>query len=328
MKYPKKTPSQKYQQSLKSIPIPGEGNGCHTFLLGVATYGIKAGMDKDQIFHDIRSQIPQGRRNVSDQEIRSAIERASMDTLPIEAIKGKSIVSIHEKPLFHKPKELVKAEYLDNLLKRGRGFDEADFWEASPVRLLDEPSNDALLLLDILYASSDILFIGDQYSKKVMSVDKWKVHIEKNGTRDLPHIIPNPLSGQQHKTQMGKLSYRCDAAVQEYRFSVAEFDSLSCEDQFAFWAAVPLPLAALIYTGGKSLHGWVRIENVDTETKWTTCIEEKLYKQRLIPMGVDPACRNESRLSRLPGHFRSATQRWQRLLYLNPEPSRFPLVGQ
>jgi hypothetical protein len=44
----------------------------------------------------------------------------------------------------------------------------------------------------------------------------------------------------------------------------------------------------------------------------------------LCPLGCDPACRNESRLSRLPGHFRREKNAWQRLLYLNPDPEGNP----
>ena len=44
-----------------------------------------------------------------------------------------------------------------------------------------------------------------------------------------------------------------------------------------------------------------------------------LFAERLVPLGVDAACRNEARLSRMPGYLRPDSQRLQRLLYLAPE---------
>ena len=48
-------------------------------------------------------------------------------------------------------------------------------------------------------------------------------------------------------------------------------------------------------------------------------VEGRLFGQYLIPLGCDAACRNEARLSRMPGHFRTEKGRWQKILYLAPE---------
>jgi hypothetical protein len=107
--------------------------------------------------------------------------------------------------------------------------------------------------------------------------------------------------------------------VKGFRFAVAEFDGMSREDQLSFWWAVNLPVCALIDSGGKSLHAWIRIDGVETASLWTELVEGKLFGRWLIPLGCDAACRNEARLSRLPGHFREEKGRWQRILYLAPE---------
>jgi hypothetical protein len=98
-----------------------------------------------------------------------------------------------------------------------------------------------------------------------------------------------------------------------------EFDALPREDQLAFWWAVRLPVVVLVDSGGKSVHGWVRVRDVACAAEWGRSIEQHLFRDLLQPLGVDPACKNESRLSRLPGHHRKETGRWQRLLYLAPE---------
>ena len=122
-------------------------------------------------------------------------------------------------------------------------------------------------------------------------------------------------------TKAGKLSDRCDGCVRKFAYAVAEFDGAPKTDQLRFWVSIlqceTLDLAAIIDSGGKSLHGWVRAGCSDAE-EWTAKVEGDLFPNLLVPLGVDPACRNESRMSRMPGHFRSEKGNWQRLLYLNP----------
>jgi hypothetical protein len=103
---------------------------------------------------------------------------------------------------------------------------------------------------------------------------------------------------------------------------MAEFDGLCREDQIRFWSAVKLPIVALIDSGGKSIHAWLDVQKlakVETPEQWQSEIKGRLYDRILTPLGVDSACSNPARLSRLPGYFRSEKQAWQRLLWLSPE---------
>lgn len=92
--------------------------------------------------------------------------------------------------------------------------------------------------------------------------------------------------------------------------AVAEFDNLNRHDQLAFWASIPLPVTALIDSGGKSIHALISIQGVSSCSEWKKRVEDGLYARYLVPLGVDPACRNEARLSRLPGHYRDGNN-WQ-----------------
>jgi len=105
---------------------------------------------------------------------------------------------------------------------------------------------------------------------------------------------------------------------------MVEFDDLSREDQLAFWWTVKLPVAALIDSGNKSIHGIIALNDVNDAATWTREVENNLFKTLLIPLGVDGACRNEARLSRLPGHRRD-NGRMQRLIYLAPGGRRVGL---
>ena len=104
----------------------------------------------------------------------------------------------------------------------------------------------------------------------------------------------NPLDGNGIKNEN----------VTSFRYALVESDSLPLEKQNALIRELQLPVAALVYSGGKSIHAIVRIEASDfTEYKKRV---EYLYsvcgKNGLI---VDTQNKNPSRLSRMPGVVRN-----------------------
>ena len=300
-----------YTEALRTMP-PAGGGGCHAALLGIATRGLLAGLDAGQIFRDIRGAV-HGSRTVSDKEISQAIAKAGQPGF---------------KPQPHTPAAIPGPATLAKIIQAGRAYGEADLWEVSPVRLTWEPEEDAANLLRHLYATADILFIGGREStgpRHVRTVAEW---LKTDLTR-WPHIAPNPMTGNPApgKADPAKLTYRGDNCIAAFRYCVVEFDGLPLEDQLRFWAGVNLPVAALITSGGKSVHGWLRVDVADAAA-WDAQVRP-LYKSRLVPLGVDGACANPARLSRLPGHFRQDKGQRQRLLFLDPAARgpRFYLTG-
>jgi len=299
---------RRYREALDTIPPPGRG--CHPTLLRVANLGIAAGIAAESVFSDIRAAIPQGTRRVPDREILVTVDKAAKDAA--------SATPAHRPRAWpSKTNPQVDGVRLRNKIIAEGSRDEADLWEASPVRLGEAVPWDALLLLDLLYREEDYLFIGNLFARPVRQVAEWRQLLKLHGPF-WPHIMPNPVDGQLHATSAGTPSWRCDAAVCDFRFAVAEFDNLSRADQIAFWSGTIsqglVDVAVLIDSGGKSLHAWVRVDRPDRDA-WECEVEQELFGQWLAPMGVDLACRNESRLSRLPGHYRADTGNRQRLLY-------------
>lgn len=307
---------ERYQESRRNIPTPG-GGGCHTAILGVANLGVIAGLTAEAIFQDLRRSIPQGKRRISDREITDAINKALQDH------DGGSFTP---RP---RPKPAVRngKTALQKIIDQSKISDEADLWEASPIRLLGEPKDDPVLLLETLYASTDLLWIGEHYDAGILgetirTAGEWIIHFGKGGKTG-PHIIPNPLTGTpaMKKTGDGN-TYRGDGNIRSYRFCIAEFDNLTREDQIKFWSAVRLPIVALIESAGKSIHAWIDVQKlapVTTAEQWVIEIQNRLYGSLLTPLGIDPACSNPARLSRMPGHFRREKQGYQRLLWLSLE---------
>ena len=310
-----------FTEALSTLPRPG-GNGYHPRLLGVANIGIRAGIPPDEVAAALRAYTPPGGRQVPDREITDAVTKAALGQATAPRRGGPPRWRVPPPPR-HVPQPIAQpldaAKFMADRLAEGDGYGEADIWEASPVRMETPPGpEDAARLLISLYQPDDRLFIGDTYGRTVKTAAEW-VALFRGGMPIPPHVIPNQVTGVEGLTKSGRPSFRADACVKSFRFAVAEFDGMNREDQLRFWWAVNLPVCALIDSGGKSLHAWIRVDGVTTTEQWTSMVEGMLFGLWLIPLGCDAACRNESRLSRLPGHFRSEKGKWQRLLYLAPE---------
>lgn len=100
------------------------------------------------------------------------------------------------------------------------------------------------------------------------------------------------------------------------RHCLVEFDGGELIDQWQTFVETNLPITAVIYSGGKSLHAWVRIdaqndgefkERVETLFEW--------LKENTKGVDLDEHTKDSARLSRLPGATRG--DKGQDLLALN-----------
>lgn len=100
----------------------------------------------------------------------------------------------------------------------------------------------------------------------------------------------NPLDGKGVKNEN----------VTEFRYALVESDSLDLARQNAIIREMELPVAALVYSGGKSIHAIVHIDagSYDEYRKRVDFLYNVCQKNGLE---LDKQNRNPSRLSRLPG---------------------------
>lgn len=105
-----------------------------------------------------------------------------------------------------------------------------------------------------------------------------------------------------------------DANVTAFRYALVESDAISAERQYAIYHELELPIAAMVHSGGKSIHAIVKIDAPDFKEyqKRVDFLYEVCKKNGLV---VDRNNRNPSRLSRLPGVTRKGNP--QRLLEVN-----------
>jgi hypothetical protein len=251
---------------------------------------------------------------VPDKEIQEAINRSMADFNG-----GTFIPRSRPAPIVQEVKTALR-----RIIDQGKIHDEVDIWESSPIRLLEEPQGDPALFLETLYSQNDLVWIGERYDTGIIgdtirTAGEW-IAFFRNSGKTAPFIIINPLTGATTTTKTGdKPTLRGDGNVATFRFCLVEFDTLSREDQIRFWSAAKLPIVALVDTGGKSIHAWLEVSQltkVETSEQWETEIKDRLYDRILTPLGVDGACSNPARLSRLPGHLRK--EQYQKILWLSP----------
>jgi len=298
----------RFSEALRACPSAGAG--VHSWILSCANWAAIEGVSPGDAQRDILAAMtrpPSPRAEVGIALVKAYAEHR----------RGASFTPRTIAPAKPKPRPMTAAAFI----ARGDGATEADWFEASPVRIDWEPGpKDAAHLLRVLYRPWEFVFCGERYggAEDVRTAAEWIAAFD-DGRPVPPHFIPNPLTGKAHPLADGKLSRRGDSAVAGFLYAVAEFDGMDKASQLALWWGFrSAPIVALIDSGGKSIHAILRVD-CETRADWERDIEGKLFPAVLCPLGCDPACRNESRLSRLPGHFRRERNAWQRLLYLNPE---------
>ena len=138
------------------------------------------------------------------------------------------------------------------------------------------------------------------------------------GKWEIKRDVKYPEAGGRDVTAM--YTRRSQGNVTAWRYFVLESDELN----EALWLRVlvnlPMPIAAIYTSGGRSIHALIQWE-VPSKSEWDAA--RNIIRQIVCPLGADPAALTAVRLSRLPGCLRG--DRMQELIYLNPKPESDPL---
>lgn len=117
-------------------------------------------------------------------------------------------------------------------------------------------------------------------------------------------ICFNPVDGTGRK----------DANVTSYRYALVECDNMEPGKQLAAIHQMELPCAALVYSGGKSIHAIVRV-NAPDYAEYRKRVDHLYATCQKNGLTLDQQNRNPSRLSRMPGILRAGQK--QALLETN-----------
>ena len=205
------------------------------------------------------------------------------------------------------------------------GNDLVDLWETSPIRLESNEPN-TCKIVEILFPGNPLLCCGwNRHHFDTRPRRNWhKLH-------DLRFIVPNPMTARQGLTKDRKLSAHALSNTGPRRFLIVEFDfaqgstgearllgRLQGEGRdirdlnaaLLLHLAEKAPLALVVFSGAKSLHGWFYCENISDENVSRFC----RYAEAL---GADRAHWIRSQFTRMPDGLRDNGKR-QSVYFFNP----------
>jgi hypothetical protein len=139
----------------------------------------------------------------------------------------------------------------------------------------------------------------DPHGGVVLSREEWLARLEERG--DINSFYSRqggpPVGVYLGINPMRQDGRGRDADVVVYRHVLLEFDEISLEEQWLLYTKSKLPCAAIIYSGNKSLHAWVKIYAKDRKE-----FDERvnLVYNHFAAYKPDPHNKNPSRFSRCP----------------------------
>ena len=109
----------------------------------------------------------------------------------------------------------------------------------------------------------------------------------------------NPLDGHGVKNDN----------VTDFRYALVESDSIDISTQNSIIRELELPVAALVYSGGKSIHAIVRVDAVNAK-EYSERVKVLYNICRKNGLEIDKQNKNPSRLSRMPGVLRNGKKQY------------------
>jgi hypothetical protein len=189
-----------------------------------------------------------------------------------------------------------------------RGYSLADLWEASPLRGDYGPEE----VIDHLFPADCLICAGWSDSRfATKRREEWRGIMAK-----LQFIVPSPMLAVTGVTKDGKPSAHTLANTGSRRFLVIEQDNGSADEQAGVLIHLGerAPLALVVSSGGKSLHGWFYCQGMSNEQLWP-------FMHYARQLGACRATWGRSQFVRMPGGRRSTGAR-QKVFFFNPEVVR------
>jgi hypothetical protein len=306
---------------------PKAGDGVHRWLFRMARQ-LHWHMGPEAILTLLRAKINGCGREVGDAEIINAInDSARVQWRPGDGVGGAYSSRPQEAkwpaPNYFKVQELVH-----------KGPRLADLVDRSPVRFDDDGAHTEEII-DMIFPGDPLLCAG---KTKSLFATRSR-HVWRGRLAEMALIVPNPMLAIRAKTKSGKVSEHTLEATGRQVYQVIEFDfSLKNRDGSAdsIWEplvrawerqgvsindacaalhmhlAALMPLVLVIYSGGKSLHGWYRV--------WGLTLKERAkFMRYAVSLGADPATWTRSQFVRMPDGLREENGKRQVTYFFNPQ---------
>ena len=303
-------------------PIPLAGTGVHRWIASNTAKLIVRGMSPADVEATLLPIVVEQRgERTALREIRAAVSSAARKFPPY----GHGLMRVWSPPPTVPPLHRIPVDWQS---VRSIAFSGSDPWLD-----LNRP-RDARGLLTLLFADGE--WVCASRGRAALGVTKrrneWLA-----GVDDLELVVPSPMTGPTGLNQEGGIASRCLANTGERRYLVIEFDFSAdkpgapltdcgrfvadlegrgitvrdaCAALLAHLAQLA-PLVLVVWSGGKSLHGWFRVAGREDDAA-------KLMRYART-LGADPATWPRCQMVRFPDGHRHDRGVRQTCCYFNRE---------
>ncbi len=206
----------------------------------------------------------------------------------------------------------AKAVFVPAILKRVASLmpnvDEEFIKERSPLR---PDTQTPASFLQRLYRPGEWVIVFDVFESQGRHVcqcveppyDAGCLDHLANGCPDGVWFLCNPVDGKFHPNPRhgGKRSRRSEESVTDWRYLLLESDKAAAQPWLAALVQMPLRIAAIYTSGGRSIHALVRVDAA-SKSDWDSKARE--LKPLMTILGGDRSAMSAVQLTRLPGCHR------------------------
>jgi hypothetical protein len=281
-------------------------------------------IDKETAFDEVIARIVAAGAEPKHDEVRRQLDRAYK-------YAGEQAATVASsgghRPTAKQPKLAYEPAKLEAMASR-LGFEVTDEWLAARSALPTDilPAE----FLNALYEPGENVIVFDAFKSQGQSVYKHGSDANsldgfRVGRQEGVWFLNQPVDGEYHANDEGNQSRRSKESVTSWRYLVVESDKVPTDQWLKMLVQQPLRIAAITFSGKKSIHALVR---VDASSKEDFDRIAEPIKKALVPVGADQGAMSAVRLTRLPNCTRGETGQVQKLLYLNPDPDGEPIAGK
>ena len=306
-----------FSQHLHHLPKPGVGE-----LYGAIYSAVIAGLAEERSSAEVHylvreTAIRRGRpKHQADQDVRSSLISAHrwLSGTQVNAEGAQSLIP---------RKAPTNWKAIHHIVMSGSTLD--DVRECS-----GKVPPDTASILQAIYHPETLLCCGSEmHDARTQSLSEWLIE----GLSGLRLIVPNPMTKTMGINQQGRSSARCLDNTGVRKFLVVEFDfaigkNAECDETIKAMEKIGrttadmnaalhvrlqefLPLGMVVYSGGKSLHGWYPCTELTEE-------EQGKFLRYALSLGADPMLFTSCQLARIPWGIRD-NGNIQEVVYFNEE---------
>jgi hypothetical protein len=180
----------------------------------------------------------------------------------------------------------------------------------SASRVPDPGSLTSGAVIDLLFPVAKLLCLA---TRKENSNTQLRQAFAGNEDQ-IQFMVPNEMGSEFGMNQAGRMSPRCNENVGRQIFQVIEFDGGTLDEQARIHLHLKsrgMPLVMVVFSGGKSLHGWYRVDKIRGA-------DLSKFLHYAAALGADRATYVPCQLVRTPNAFRDGGAK-QEVLYLDPK---------